>query len=223
MLAVTLALVMTLALAPATAGAEGIRIELHSVPPVLIDMEEYLTEDGFYDVPAMYYSRIRGTAIGVNPDEHSVIAFLDNRWIKPFWASFLTEIEENGDFSLSVTTGGVDVYLDEFELFIVKTSDFTDENGSALTVNGVAEKAVYRTGTLRRSESIYAEPILLGDVNGDGIVSLLDALEILRYVVGAPNVIAGNPLALAAADVNGDGVINTADALETLKMAMTAR
>jgi len=148
-------LYLNLALA---AQAQSVRIEFHSVPPVLIDIEDYLAEDGFYDVPFKYYSRIRGTAIGANPDEHSIIAFINTVWIKPFWASFLTPIEANGDFSLSITTGGIDAYLDEFELFIVKTSDFTDEDGHTLRMDDVAEKAVYRTGTVLRSQSVYAEP-----------------------------------------------------------------
>ncbi|MDR2533020.1 MAG: dockerin type I repeat-containing protein [Oscillospiraceae bacterium] len=61
--------------------------------------------------------------------------------------------------------------------------------------------------------------ILKGDVNGDGVIDSLDALEILKYEVGLPSVLLtiGWELNMARADVNGDGVIDSLDALEILK------
>jgi hypothetical protein len=43
------------------------------------------------------------------------------------------------------------------------------------------------------------EPYILGDVNGDGVVDFLDALEITRFIERQPNVITDNPRALQAA------------------------
>ncbi|MDR2533127.1 MAG: dockerin type I repeat-containing protein [Oscillospiraceae bacterium] len=61
------------------------------------------------------------------------------------------------------------------------------------------------------------EPYSLGDVNGDGFIDSSDALEILKYEIGLPNVIEGNPRALAAADIFGNGVVDSRVALEILK------
>ncbi|MDR2533096.1 MAG: dockerin type I repeat-containing protein [Oscillospiraceae bacterium] len=62
------------------------------------------------------------------------------------------------------------------------------------------------------------EPYSLGDVNGDGFIDSSDALEILKYEIGLPNVIEGNPRALAAADIFGNGVVDSRVALEILKL-----
>ncbi|MDR2532645.1 MAG: dockerin type I repeat-containing protein [Oscillospiraceae bacterium] len=60
-------------------------------------------------------------------------------------------------------------------------------------------------------------PYSLGDVNGDGFIDSADALEILKYEIGLPNVIEGNPRALAAADIFGNGVVDSRVALEIMK------
>ncbi len=49
-----------------------------------------------------------------------------------------------------------------------------------------------------------------GDVNGDGVINYLDAMQIAMYYVGQ---LPADDLDLRAADVNGDGVINYLDAM----------
>jgi len=61
------------------------------------------------------------------------------------------------------------------------------------------------------------EPYSKGDVRGDGNIDVSNAVEILKYIAGLPNVISGNVLALAAADTNGDGEIDVQDAIEILR------
>lgn len=60
-------------------------------------------------------------------------------------------------------------------------------------------------------------PGILGDVNGDGVVDSIDALLVLRYVMG---IIGANELDLSVADMNGDGVIDSVDALDILRMTL---
>jgi hypothetical protein len=52
-------------------------------------------------------------------------------------------------------------------------------------------------------------PSLRGDVNGDGSVSLQDALRLLRHIVGINEDLGYNP---DNADVNADHAVNLADA-----------
>ena len=61
------------------------------------------------------------------------------------------------------------------------------------------------------------EPILWGDVNGDGTINYMDAYLIMRYAVGQ---ITADSLNLAAADVNGDGAINYMDAYLVMRKSV---
>lgn len=70
-------------------------------------------------------------------------------------------------------------------------------------------------------ETLLAEegpqPVIPGDVNGDGTVDVADALLCLRCAMGLVTL---DENALAAADVNGDGNVDAADALMILRRAM---
>ena len=69
-------------------------------------------------------------------------------------------------------------------------------------------------------EVTVADPVTvnLGDVNGDGNVTLEDAVQTLRR---AMNVSTGSDIFIEqAADVVPDGRISLEDAIEILKMAM---
>ncbi|HAY20139.1 MAG TPA: hypothetical protein DCY17_05035, partial [Clostridiales bacterium] len=57
-----------------------------------------------------------------------------------------------------------------------------------------------------------------GDVNGDGIVNIEDALLVMRY---AMQLIDGDELDLSTADMNDDGRVEIVDALVILRSAMT--
>lgn len=80
----------------------------------------------------------------------------------------------------------------------------------------VGENSAYSQGTPTASFSYY-QPYTLGDVNGDGEIDSLDALDILQHAVGK------TPLTgtkLLAADVNGDKEIDSLDALAILQYAV---
>ena len=56
----------------------------------------------------------------------------------------------------------------------------------------------------------------MGDVNDDGAVNSSDALAILTYAVGNPDV----TINLKKADLNADGLVNSSDALQVLKVSV---
>lgn len=56
---------------------------------------------------------------------------------------------------------------------------------------------------------IVSDPVNYGDVNNDGIINIVDALMVARYVVGYT----GEGINTGAADVNEDNIINIIDAL----------
>ena len=60
-------------------------------------------------------------------------------------------------------------------------------------------------------------PALPGDVDGDGSVSSVDALTVLRHALG---IITLGQDGLAAADLNGDGAVDSSDALLILRAAL---
>ena len=63
-----------------------------------------------------------------------------------------------------------------------------------------------------------SEPSFIpGDSDGDGTVTVADALIAMRYAMG---LIGENELDLNAADMDGNGVVDVADALIILRMGM---
>lgn len=63
----------------------------------------------------------------------------------------------------------------------------------------------------------FADNRTIGDANGDGMVTALDALHILRYSVGIVDMDAQS---VQAADVDGNGTANAKDALLILRKAV---
>lgn len=61
---------------------------------------------------------------------------------------------------------------------------------------------------------------VLGDVDGDGAVTISDALMIMR---NAMQLLEFTPAQAAAADMDGDGLITVEDALTALRAAITVR
>ncbi|MBR5769805.1 MAG: hypothetical protein IKX98_06835 [Clostridia bacterium] len=60
------------------------------------------------------------------------------------------------------------------------------------------------------------EPVVKGDMDGDGTITVADALVVLR---AAARLVPVTPEILAAGDVDGDGAITVADALAILRVA----
>jgi hypothetical protein len=80
--------------------------------------------------------------------------------------------------------------------------------------------AIILTVAMVLSLSIHAgaEPYRKGDVDGDGEVTISDALEILKYLAKMDSTLKGNPEALSAGNTSNDGNLPTiSDVLEILK------
>ena len=60
--------------------------------------------------------------------------------------------------------------------------------------------------------------VLPGDINGDGRVNALDAVEILRAIIG--EITLDTYAQKLAGDVNGDKIVKPDDAVEILKFAV---
>jgi uncharacterized protein YjdB len=67
-----------------------------------------------------------------------------------------------------------------------------------------------------RTATLTIKEMTLGDVNGDGRVSVADAISIINYVLGRTPV----SFITKAADVNGDGEISLADAVATVDIIL---
>ena len=67
-----------------------------------------------------------------------------------------------------------------------------------------------------RTATLTIKEMTLGDVNGDGRVSVADAISIINYVLGRTPV----SFITIAADVNGDGDISLADAVATVDIIL---
>ena len=102
--------------------------------------------------------------------------------------------EETGVYGITVSGPGIATY--------VQTGIRPGEGELRIAVEKVRPGAAAKT----------AVAALLGDVNGDGRVSIVDALVIATYGVDA-SIAAPNGGDIALGDVNGDGQINIVDAL----------
>lgn len=60
----------------------------------------------------------------------------------------------------------------------------------------------------------YEPPSLIGDVNGDGVISIADATDLQKYLA---NIVNFDDEQLAAADADGDGSVSIADATQIQK------
>lgn len=61
------------------------------------------------------------------------------------------------------------------------------------------------------------EPVLMGDVNGDGVVDSIDAAILIRYTL---DLIGEGDLNLAAADMDGDGEYTSVDAVIIIRITL---
>lgn len=63
-------------------------------------------------------------------------------------------------------------------------------------------------------------PVLLGDVDGDGSVTLADAIQVARCAIGVSTLSAELPNAETAADFDGNGRIDMTDAILIARVAI---
>lgn len=113
--------------------------------------------------------------------------------------------------------------IDEFK---VTENVIFDDDSNFIAYNRLdskgtdAEKALYKkyVALLKAVEDAGKSDVTKGDVDGDGVVSALDALAALKFTVGK---ITLTDAQKAAADVDGDGEVSVLDALAILKSTVS--
>ncbi|NLA05630.1 MAG: hypothetical protein GX881_07970 [Firmicutes bacterium] len=92
---------------------------------------------------------------------------------------------------------------------------FTAASGGEVTVGATVENGRGHLGDYTEDFTItILESTLCGDVNGDDRVDVMDAITVLRYIVGLD---ALNEAQMKAADVNDDDRVDVADAIVILR------
>ena len=83
----------------------------------------------------------------------------------------------------------------------VSVSDASDIAGNPIVLRSgkAAEYTVVSAGT----------PMLIGDVNGDGVINSIDVMALFNYTIDKNDI----DYVLALGDVNGDGIINSIDVM----------
>ena len=127
----------------------------------------------------------------------------------------------SGGMYLVLVLKGTDTAPTESNILYINQAT-ADEKGTVTFDNvypsSLVDSTVYLSGTgldgLTKMGFIDLQ-VMLGDVNGDNIIDVGDAIVLLRYIAGLESEIGAE--ALAAADVNGDNIIDVGDAMELLR------
>ena len=137
--------------------------------------------------------------------------------------SLLEKSEKLADlYDISLTKDGVAIQLNEPATVKIPT---TNENAKVYRIETDGTKtdmnAVFDNGYMvftTEHFSLYALVVpnvnVIGDINGDGVISIADATVIQKYLA---NIIDFEDGQLAAADTNGDGSVSIADATQIQK------
>lgn len=63
----------------------------------------------------------------------------------------------------------------------------------------------------------YPEPLIMGDVNGDGAVNVMDVVEMVSYIMENPS----ENFDFDAADFDGNGTVNVMDLVNLIDLIMS--
>lgn len=83
------------------------------------------------------------------------------------------------------------------------------DDATVVTANGATVKEAYGRMALSVTLSTQAAPVVLGDFDGDGVVMIIDATRIQRYLTDSR---IPDTFNVSAADVDGDGEVSIVDA-----------
>ena len=96
-----------------------------------------------------------------NAEQYAVIALLHATWpggggyyVKPYNTNYLNPVDADGNFSVLITTGGVDADADEVIFYFVERSTFNGINGEALNHPNTMVGKYLSTTTIYRSSWI---------------------------------------------------------------------
>lgn len=163
--------------------------------------------------------------------------FVDSVTIKD--GSVTIEVSEGGDYFISSVLQNFDLISNIFKIdnnkltvsisfksrYTVASFKNSIENGSAVIVKNADGTealdtdyiATGMTAAAANSDATYTI-IVPGDVTGDGAVTAMDAVEILRAVIG--EITLDTYAQKAAGDVTGDGWVRADDAVQILKYSI---
>ena len=103
-----------------------------------------------------------------------------------------------------------------YEQYTVNLSDYSGELRVAFRHFNCYDMFMLNVDDIEVSGGSEPQPTILGDVDGDGEVTIADALLTLRYCMGVQDL---TDAQLAVADINGDGEVSLDDAILLLRLA----
>lgn len=117
----------------------------------------------------------------------------------PFYSTYNTDLDGNA------TTGESKLIINLYSL------GFSDESGDHLKDYGFCN--IYIEGIMTAPE------VTKGDVNGDGEITMADAMYLVQYILGNP----ADDFIEEAADVNGDGEIGMPDVMFIIQYTINGK
>ena len=166
----------------------------------------------------------------VTPADNNTTAAFDSTFVKLESVTYANDaIVAGGQYMVFVVTANAEGEYIPTESSILYINQAQASEAGKITFSNVypktvADSAVMISGTGLAAPVVVATievPYMLGDVNGDDIITAADAQQIQRYAAGLSSVIEEDNLAywLTRADVNADGNITAADAQQIQRYA----
>ena len=115
----------------------------------------------------------------------------------------------NGSITLGWMKADDSIYASSYEGTVTLAKAFIDEDGNTYKIGAVDPSVI-------ADKTLHPYATLAGDANGDGQVTLADAVAVVNYILGNPseNFNASN------ADVDGNGSITITDAVSIVGMLL---
>lgn len=110
------------------------------------------------------------------------------------------------------TATGYNVYVNGKKVneSILKNTTYTIKGLSKNTIYKIEVTAVNNIGESNSNAvSVKTGSVILGDINGDEKINIIDAMKIFHYVSGR-----NKNIEISKADINGDGKVNIIDAMK---------
>ena len=144
-------------------------IVINSIPP--------LGQNGYAEGKVVWSELTPG-----NVGQYAVIAMLHATWpggggyyVKPTNNAYLNTIDSGGNFSMLITTGGVDADADEVFFYLVERTNFNGINGEMLNTPSTMTSKYLASTTIYRSSWV---PLLTPSIN-PGLVAVDTAITLL--------------------------------------------
>ena len=137
--------------------------------------------------------------------------------------SILDKSEKLADlYDISLTKDGVAIQPDEPATVKIPTNNENakvyriEDDGTATDMNAIHDNGymVFTTDHFNLYALVVPNENVIGDVNGDGVISVADAVVLQKYIIKSESL---SDEQLAVADTNGDGDVNIKDVTQIQK------